>query len=41
MQRGIAVEVSGEAALAEGSSALLQQLATNLVHDAIVHNVDG
>jgi len=37
--RGITLEVSGSAAPASGSPALLQQLTTNLVHNAIVHNV--
>lgn len=37
--RGVALEASGEVALATGSPALLQQLTTNLVHNAIVHNV--
>jgi two-component system sensor histidine kinase VanS len=39
-ERGVALEVSGEAAPAQGSHALLLQLATNLVHNAIVHNLD-
>ena len=38
-QSGVAVTVSGSPALATGSPALLQQLATNLVHNAIVHNL--
>ena len=38
-QRGITIEVSGEPAHTVGSSALLQQLATNLVHNAVIHNV--
>ncbi|WP_420845459.1 sensor histidine kinase [Microbacterium sediminis] len=37
--RGVAVEVTGEAAAAAGSAALLGQLVANLVHNAIVHNV--
>lgn len=37
--RGVAIETSGEVALAQGSPALLQQLMTNLVHNAIVHNL--
>lgn len=37
-ERGVAVETSGEVALALGSPALLMQLTTNLVHNAIVHN---
>ena len=36
---GVTLETSVEKALAMGSHALLQQLATNLVHNAIVHNV--
>jgi two-component system, OmpR family, sensor histidine kinase VanS len=39
--RGITVETSGEVAPAIGSHALLLQLATNLVHNAIVHNLPG
>ncbi|MFF2274058.1 sensor histidine kinase [Agromyces sp. NPDC058136] len=38
-QRGISLEVSGEVAVALGSPALLLQLTTNLVHNAIVHNL--
>jgi len=38
-RRGVSVEVSGDPALASGSHALLLQLMTNLVHNAIVHNV--
>jgi two-component system sensor histidine kinase VanS len=34
----VTIETSGEAALALGSPTLLLQLATNLVHNAIVHN---
>jgi two-component system sensor histidine kinase VanS len=37
-QRDVAIETSGEAAPATGSHALLLQLTTNLVHNAIVHN---
>ncbi|HEX8102772.1 MAG TPA: HAMP domain-containing sensor histidine kinase [Solirubrobacteraceae bacterium] len=37
-QRGVAIETTGEVAPAVGSHALLLQLATNLVHNAIVHN---
>jgi two-component system sensor histidine kinase VanS len=37
--RGIAFEVWGEPALVIGSHALLLQLTTNLVHNAIVHNL--
>jgi two-component system sensor histidine kinase VanS len=38
-ERGIAIETSGEVASTVGSHALLLQLATNLVHNAIVHNL--
>jgi two-component system sensor histidine kinase VanS len=38
-KRGITVEISGDAADTIGSHALLLQLATNLVHNAIVHNL--
>ncbi|MFF2276310.1 sensor histidine kinase [Agromyces sp. NPDC058126] len=38
-QRGISLEVSGQVAVALGSPALLLQLTTNLVHNAIVHNL--
>jgi two-component system sensor histidine kinase VanS len=39
---GVAIEVSGEVASVVGSHALLLQLVTNLVHNAIVHNLaDG
>jgi two-component system sensor histidine kinase VanS len=37
-ERSITVETSGEGAQTVGSFALLLQLATNLVHNAIVHN---
>ncbi len=37
--RGVTVETSGEVAPTTGSDALLQQLTTNLVHNAIVHNL--
>jgi two-component system sensor histidine kinase VanS len=36
--RGISIENSGEAATTSGSLTLLQQVTTNLVHNAIVHN---
>ena len=36
---GVTVETSGDAAHTIGSHALLLQLATNLVHNAIVHNL--
>ena len=37
-KRGVTIETSGDTACALGSHALLLQLATNLVHNAIVHN---
>lgn len=37
--RGVALEAVGDVALTVGSPALLQQLTTNLVHNAIVHNL--
>lgn len=36
---GVAIETSGDVTPTSGSSALLLQLATNLLHNAIVHNV--
>jgi two-component system sensor histidine kinase VanS len=38
-KRGITIETSGEIAPTIGSEALLLQLTTNLVHNAIVHNL--
>jgi two-component system sensor histidine kinase VanS len=38
-RRGVTVETSGEAAHTIGSHTLLLQLTTNLVHNAIVHNL--
>ena len=38
-ERGIAIETSGEMTPTIGSPALLLQMATNLVHNAIVHNL--
>jgi two-component system, OmpR family, sensor histidine kinase VanS len=38
-KRGLAIETSGDPAAAIGSSALLLQMTTNLVHNAIVHNL--
>jgi two-component system, OmpR family, sensor histidine kinase VanS len=38
-QRGLAVETSGDTTPTTGSYALLLQLSTNLVHNAIVHNL--
>ena len=39
--RGVTVETSGDLAPTMGSVALLLQLTTNLVHNAIVHNLPG
>ena len=38
-QRGATIETTGDATPAIGSPALLLQMATNLVHNAIVHNL--
>jgi two-component system sensor histidine kinase VanS len=38
-QRGITIETSGDATPTIGSPALLLQMATNLVHNAVVHNL--
>src|SRR5918912_1397914 len=38
-KRGLTIETSGDASPTTGSSALLLQMATNLVHNAIVHNL--
>lgn len=38
---GLTIETSGDAGPTFGSHALLLQLATNLLHNAIVHNVPG
>ncbi|MBD3783654.1 MAG: HAMP domain-containing histidine kinase [Micrococcales bacterium] len=38
-RRGVAVEVAGEPVHALGSPVLLLQLVTNLVHNAVVHNL--
>jgi two-component system sensor histidine kinase VanS len=38
-ERGVSVETSGDVAVTSGSYALLLQMATNLVHNAIVHNL--
>ncbi len=38
-KRGLTIETSGDIAPARGSEALLQQMTTNLVHNAIVHNL--
>ncbi|MDW5596388.1 HAMP domain-containing sensor histidine kinase [Conexibacter stalactiti] len=37
--RGVTIETSGDAAPTVGSPALLLQMATNLVHNAVVHNL--
>jgi two-component system sensor histidine kinase VanS len=39
--RGVAVDTAGDVAPAVGSRALLLQLTTNLVHNAVVHNLPG
>ena len=38
-RRGVTIETSGDAACTVGSHALLLQMTTNLVHNAIVHNL--
>jgi two-component system sensor histidine kinase VanS len=38
-KRGVTIETSGDPAAAIGSHALLLQMTTNLVHNAIVHNL--
>jgi two-component system, OmpR family, sensor histidine kinase VanS len=40
-ERGITIETSGDVTRTLGSPALLLQMATNLVHNAIVHNLPG
>jgi two-component system sensor histidine kinase VanS len=40
-KRGVTIETSGDATPTIGSPALLLQMATNLVHNAIVHNLPG
>lgn len=40
-KRGVVIEVTGEQAFAAGSPALLQQVTTNLLHNAIVHNLSA
>jgi two-component system sensor histidine kinase VanS len=37
----VAIETSGDATPAVGSPALLLQMTTNLVHNAVVHNLPG
>jgi two-component system sensor histidine kinase VanS len=38
-ERGLTIETSGDPTPTSGSRALLQQMTTNLVHNAIVHNL--
>jgi two-component system, OmpR family, sensor histidine kinase VanS len=38
-ERGVSIETSGDTTPTVGSPALLQQMTTNLVHNAIVHNL--
>ena len=38
-KRGLTIETSGDMAPTIGSHALLQQMTTNLIHNAIVHNL--
>src|SRR4029453_14084061 len=38
-KRGLTIETSGDTSPTLGSHALLQQLSTNLVHHAIIHNL--
>jgi two-component system sensor histidine kinase VanS len=40
-KHGVTIETSGDMALTTGSEALLLQVTTNLVHNAIVHNLPG
>jgi two-component system sensor histidine kinase VanS len=40
-ERGVTIETSGDMTPTVGSPALLLQLGTNLVHNAIVHNLPG
>ncbi|MFE6489519.1 sensor histidine kinase, partial [Streptomyces sp. NPDC057757] len=40
-KRGVTIETSGDSVPAFGSGALLLQLTTNLLHNAIVHNLPG
>src|SRR3954452_8668276 len=40
-KRGVTIETSGDVTPTVGSNALLLQLSTNLVHNAIVHNLPG
>jgi two-component system, OmpR family, sensor histidine kinase VanS len=40
-KRGVTIEASGDITPAVGSNALLLQMTTNLLHNAIVHNLPG
>jgi two-component system sensor histidine kinase VanS len=40
-KRGLTIETSGDVTPTTGSNALLLQMTTNLVHNAIVHNLPG
>jgi two-component system sensor histidine kinase VanS len=40
-ERGVTIETSGDVARTTGSPTLLLQMTTNLVHNAIVHNLPG
>ncbi|ANY10206.1 histidine kinase [Pseudonocardia sp. HH130630-07] len=40
-RRGLAVTLDAQPAPARGSAALVQELATNLVHNAVVHNLEA
>lgn len=40
-ERGVTIETSGDVAPTNGSPALLLQMTTNLLHNAIVHNLPG
>jgi two-component system sensor histidine kinase VanS len=40
-KRGVTIETSGDMTLTIGSHTLLRQMTTNLVHNAIVHNLPG
>lgn len=40
-RRRVAIEVTGEPVVVQGSAALLHQLVLNLLHNAVVHNVEA
>jgi two-component system sensor histidine kinase VanS len=40
-ERGLSIEISGDVTPTIGSHALLLQMTTNLLHNAIVHNLTG